>query len=284
MDFGLLATTSGTPKQFKLAGLRTLSLLELRELGMNGMNLSVAKRHILVPIICLVLGAVIGFSVRPTFSRLAHPKPEPEAHDPSVPAPSRFPQRHLAMLETVSTTSDVQSVWLGDSITDGWRDVPHLWVEYFGNSLNLGISWDCVENVHWRAVNGELDGVRPRVVVILIGTNNLSQGDSAEATAAGVRLLIATVRTRQPAAHILLLGVLPRTPDSLMPAVRDLNARLATLADGDSTIFLDIGNQFLSRDNSVDLSLLPDGLHPSPAGYKAIGQAVGSVVKVIAAR
>lgn len=229
-------------------------------------------RTLVTVLVCLVMGAFAGFAVRPSVSRIVHPHPSPTTPDLTIPVEPDNPHRHLAFLRSKPAGS-VSTLWLGDSIAEGWRDSPDLWKKYFPNSLNHGVSWDRVEHTHWRVINGELGSVKPHLIVLLIGTNNLSRGDSAGATFTGIQSLVATLRGRLPESQIVVLGILPRTPYSLMPSVRALNARLAELA-GDKVRFIDIDRLFTLPDDQPDPLLLSDGVHPSPDGYEVLGQAI----------
>ena len=109
-------------------------------------------------------------------------------------------------------------VFLGDSITESWGVAP-AYRDYFGKyaPLNLGIAGDTTQNVMWRIQHGALDGTQPKVVVILLGINNLAGGFSAEATSDGVRAVLTAVQTRLPDARVLLLGILPAGHDRKQP-------------------------------------------------------------------
>jgi lysophospholipase L1-like esterase len=232
---------------------------------------------LLAPALALLIGLAAGFLSRPTVSRLYRSHHTPPAADLTIPREPDNPLRHMAVLRNIAGVHDIPAIWLGDSITEGWRDSPDLWARYCPSALNHGAAWDRVEHTHWRIANGELGHAHPAVVVAMIGTNNISRGDPPDAIAAGVRALLAAIRDRLPDARILLLGVLPRSPATMMPVVRELNRRLAELA-GDRVCFLDVGDRFLV-DGEVDLSLLPDGVHPSPEGYEVLGEAIESRVR-----
>jgi lysophospholipase L1-like esterase len=196
----------------------------------------------------------------------------------TIPVPA-YPTRHQAFLRALQRRAcpDVPAVFLGDSITDLWRDVPDLWDANFPGAVNLGVSWERVQNVLWRVQNGELDPhlIRPRLIVLLVGINNLQAGDSPEAVTAGVRAVLQEIRFRQPSARILLLGIFPSGPkaNSLRSAIAQTNRLLADLTT-EEVSFLDLGAIFLCTDESIDLGLLPDEVHPSPTGYQRWGEAM----------
>jgi lysophospholipase L1-like esterase len=118
--------------------------------------------------------------------------------------------------------------------------------------------------------NGELQGFKAKLIVLLLGTNNIN-GNPADEIAQGERLIIDEFRKQQPQAKVLLLAVFPRgeQPDNpFRAAVAELNTKLQLLADGKQVVYLDIGDQFLSEDLTLSPDIFPDGLHPNEAGYR----------------
>src|SRR5207249_534650 len=141
-----------------------------------------------------------------------------------------------------------QLVSIGDSITQGWEGAGRpVWDEYYEpyHALDLGFGGDRTANVLWRLQHGEVDGLAPKVVVLMVGTNNAGhRHEDPAATAAGVRRLVEELRRRLPDARVLLLAVFPRDerPGADLRKVNDqVNARIAGLDDGRHMFFLDIG-------------------------------------------
>ncbi len=168
----------------------------------------------------------------------------------------------------------VDLVFLGDSITQGWENEGKAaWAANFAkyNAVALGFGGDRTENLLWRLQHGELDGMSPKAVVVMIGTNNT--GDRLEApalTVAGIRKNLDEIRKRQPQAQVLLLALFPRgeKPDDLMRRHNArINALLPQLADGKQVVFLDIGRALTNPDGTLSKDILPDWLHLSPQGY-----------------
>ncbi len=166
-------------------------------------------------------------------------------------------------------------VFIGDSITHNWeKDGKAVWARNYAkyNAVDLGFGGDKTENVLWRLQHGELDGMHPKVAVVMIGTNNT--GDRQEdprTTAAGVRRILDEIRQRQPDARILLLAVFPRDekPDSPLRRLNDrVNAIISGFADGRHIVFLDIDRNLMNADGTLSKDIMPDLLHPNEKGYE----------------
>jgi beta-glucosidase len=172
-------------------------------------------------------------------------------------------------------------VFLGDSITQLWKEVASdVWQEHFGqhSPLLLGIGGDQTQQVLWRIERGELEGLDPAVVVLLIGVNNLIiSRASAEDTARGVRAVNAAVRIRLPKARILHLALFPAgetRSDWLRQKIEQTNALLQDLAGLPNVVFLDLGPRFLSPDGGLPPELMDDFLHPTRQGYEVWAHAL----------
>ncbi len=170
-------------------------------------------------------------------------------------------------------------VFLGDSITQDyersgpppWGDFRAVWQRYYGDrrAINLGFSGDATSHLLWRIGHGELDGIAPKVAVILIGANNLGRAHwPADEDVIGIDAVVNEVRRRLPRTHILLLGVLPSersewTTQTTLAINRALAARYGASAVPGVT-YLDVGRVFL-RNGVVDRSLFVDPLLEPPA-------------------
>lgn len=181
----------------------------------------------------------------------------------------------------------IDLLFLGDSITDFWRSRgKEVWEKNYApmHAANFGISADRTQHVLWRLDHGEVDGISPKVVVLLIGTNNTgvetngSPRNTTEEAIEGVTKVVQTLRTKLPQSKILLLAVFPRGDPKGPPAgstqIKDLNAAIAKLDDGKFIRFLDIGKIFLGPDGKVSAEIMPDLLHPSPKGYELWADAI----------
>ena len=170
----------------------------------------------------------------------------------------------------------------GDSITDFWQAAgTKVWKAHFGaiKMADFAISGDQVQHVLWRLQNGELDGQNPKLIMLMIGTNN--NGEDPKEIAGGIQLLLNEYETRCPAAHILLLGVFPRGGPAKTPLrdwVAKINSLISADDDGKRVTYLDIGAKFLQPDGTLTADIMPDFLHPSPKGYEIWANAVQPVI------
>jgi lysophospholipase L1-like esterase len=234
----------------------------------------------LLPVLALV-------ALLPLFSAPISAAPAPKV-DASAPlekadASGKFQWMHQSFLARAKQPMDV--LFLGDSITEGWVRAPHVWNHYYGmlRPANFGIGGDRTQHVIWRIENGELDGVKPKVVVLMLGTNN-SGDNSADEIIAADKKIVDLIRAKVPSAKVLVLAVFPRgarkdaqgviTPaaladaDKRMAVINAVNAGLAKFDDGKNVRFLDLNHVFLGQDGKIPFAIMPDQLHPNAAGYQ----------------
>jgi lysophospholipase L1-like esterase len=189
---------------------------------------------------------------------------------------ARFIKMHENFLR-IAKSGQGGLLFLGDSITEGWLHREQRWKHAFGkyDPINFGIQGDRTQHLLWRLQNGELNGIQPKVVVVLIGTNN-SDSDSAEDIASGIAKIVETIRNKTPGARILLLGIFPRDagPGPTRKKLAEVNSLIAKLDDGENVYFLDIGDKFLNSDKSLSREVMPDFLHLSPKGYEIWADAI----------
>lgn len=210
----------------------------------------------------------------------------PAAANPAIqPAPrdAAWVKRHEGFVAEAAR-GGVDVLFLGDSITDGWRRPgPNggkaVWDRELAplRAANFGIGGDRTQHVLWRIEQGTLEGLRPRVVVLMIGTNNTgferdgtTPRNTPAETVAGVSAIVTQLRRRLPEARVLLLAVFPRgeRPDHPQRLqVNEINRGLAPLADGRHVTFLDLGPRFLAVDGTLPAAVMPDFLHPREEGY-----------------
>jgi lysophospholipase L1-like esterase len=179
----------------------------------------------------------------------------------------------------------VDLIFDGDSITDFWQSGDRggpLFLKLYSprHAVDFAISGDRTENVLWRLAHGELDTLHPKLIMLMIGTNNLGPSTAPE-IADGVTKIVQASRTLVPDAHILLLGIFPRDPapgDPLRVKVKAINDVISKLDDGTHVTYLDIGDKLLRPDGAMDPAILPDGVHPSPKGYQIWADAVQPII------
>ena len=220
------------------------------------------------------------------------------AQSVDVPIPADQPVRrtdqnsmiaHAQLLEKARTGS-IDIYFEGDSITRRWgaADYPELlanWNQnFFGwNAANFGWGADTIQNILWRLNNGELDGVHPKIIVLLAGTNNVgnttpSGGDKAKVAdiTKGIEAVIRIMQAKAPEATIVLMGIFPRNDSiALLPAINKINDNCSKLADGKSVRYLNINDRLADADGRLfDGIMNADKLHPSVKGYQVWADAL----------
>jgi lysophospholipase L1-like esterase len=205
----------------------------------------------------------------------------------------QFQTKHQANL-AVARQGDAEVLFMGDSITDFWRNTEGPFAgkpvldKHFGQwkIANFGIAGDTTQGVLYRLQNGEGQGFSPRAVMLMIGTNNTARNSAAE-IAEGIGAVVLELQRDFPQAKILLLGVFPRgrPNDPVRGTIAEINRAIAKLHDGERVHYLDIGAQFLAADGSIPADVMSDLLHPGPKGYEIWAQAVKEpLAKLMAGR
>jgi len=205
--------------------------------------------------------------------------PEHSAITPVPRADGWWTARHESMNQRVKQ-GGADLVFIGDSITQGWEgEGKDEWAKRYGprHAVNLGIGGDRTQHVLWRLDHGNLDGIAPKVAVVMIGTNNSNGSDNTAAEIAdGVKKIVAKVQEKSPSTRVLLLAIFPRgdKADNQRNKLAQVNAMIKELDDGARVRFLDIGQKFLAEDGSLPRTVMPDLLHLSPSGYEIWGAAM----------
>ena len=214
----------------------------------------------------------------------ATPAKAPAApQDPCVAADKpgdAFMQKHESFLKR-GKEGPIGLLFLGDSITQGWGKAEEVWSKYYDKyqPANFGIGGDRTQHVLWRIENGELDGISPKVVVLMIGTNNTG-GDTADAIAKADTKIIQAIRAKLPKTKVLVLGIFPRGDKKTgelsagaMPKIKEVNAALAKLDDGKTIRYLDLADKFIVG-GKIPADVMPDQLHPNAKGYQIWAEAM----------
>ena len=222
------------------------------------------------------------------------PEPPKEPSDtkliPTTPLPGYYrdyPQAWMIMHENNlrrAKQGDVELLFFGDSITQGWNRAPETFNKAFGTykTANFGIGGDKTGNILWRLDHGEVDGLSPKLVVLMIGVNNLwSGGNNALEIAGGIKAVVEQLHKKLPSSKILLLGVLPTGEKADAPGrviISAINAELAAIKADEKLRYLDIGSKFLERDGSISKEVMDDYLHPTAKGYEVFAEQIGPVI------
>lgn len=237
---------------------------------------------------------------RKTAGEVAELKCEPVRNEPR-PAATLIPvtqdrdwpiydwaARHAAV-SALTAKSRAELVFVGDSITQMFGGEPHdraqpgqnVWAKYYAkrNAANLGFGYDFVENTLWRIRHGEIDAANAKVIVLLLGTNNIGK-DSPADIVAGIRAIITEFRLRQSRSKILLLGILPRAPkpDAGRAKIGEVNKLLAQLDGQNAITYLDVGPKLIEPDGSITREVMSDFLHPTEKGYALWAEAMEPVL------
>jgi beta-glucosidase len=187
----------------------------------------------------------------------------------------------------------IDAYFLGDSITRRWgaTDYPEFlanWKQnFFGwNAADFGWGGDTTQNILWRLEHGELDGVNPKVIVILAGTNNVGRQAADEAKIAditrGIKAIVDLCRQKAPAASIVLMGIFPRNDSmTVTPSIERINLNIAKIADGRTVQFLDINDRLADKDGVLFDGVTVDKLHPSLKGYQIWADALKPVFRKV---
>lgn len=206
------------------------------------------------------------------------------ASSATVPTPTLNPALHASFVEQAKK-GGIDVLFLGDSITDWWREADpatkhngkQVFDKYFGNMkvANFGIAAEGTQHLLWRLQNGEGTGFSPKVIMLMIGTNNLGR-NSDDQIVLGILAVLNELRKDFPSARIVLLGIFPRGPaaDAVRGRIARINQTISKLNNLNNIFYYDIGPRFLARDGSIPADVMADLLHPTSKGYEIWAQAI----------
>ena len=168
----------------------------------------------------------------------------------------------------------VDIVFIGDSITDGWTAMPtprwdevggEIWPKHYAgrNALNFGLGSDRTEHVLWRLENMDVKEMRPKVAVVMIGTNNTI--DTPEHIAAGVKSVVEKTREVFGGPKVILVSILPNKRAGALMA--EANGLIEKIADGKEVVWFDLASK-MPADGDGWKGIGKDKLHLSPEGYE----------------
>lgn len=198
-----------------------------------------------------------------------------------VPRTDASTNRFQELNQRVKEAGDkAQVIFVGDSITQGWEgNGKEIWAKYYQprDALNLGIGSDSTQHVLWRLEHGNLDGLKPKVAVVLIGVNNVPpESNTPGMILEGVTAVVQKLRSALPETKVLLLGVFPFRQDFNPQRAKALqvNQALRKLDNGDTVRFLDFGHLFIESNGKISQTMMRDYLHLSPDGYRLWAEAM----------
>lgn len=168
----------------------------------------------------------------------------------------------------------VDLIMIGDSITHFWEKAGlRVWEQYYQNrnAVNMGYSGDRTEHVIWRMKNGELDGINPKLAILMIGTNNTGHRfDKAEKTAGDIHEIIEVIKNKLPQTKVLLLAIFPRATknDLLRKRNQKINDLISKLSDETRVFYRDYSEFFLDKNGVISKDVMYDYVHLSEKGYR----------------
>lgn len=210
------------------------------------------------------------------------------SHDAVTPVPRPdvdwWMPRHQFVVDRVRQ-GNVDLLMIGDSITHGWETSgKYVWDKYYTsrNAVNMGFSGDRTQHVLWRLRNGEIEGIKPKLAVLMIGTNN-SNGDdnTARQIADGIKAIVCQLRTKLPETKVLILAIFPRggvVPGPQVAKNDQASQRVFKIADNKMIFYLDINKKFLNKKGVLTREVMPDLLHPNEKGYQIWAEAMEPMI------
>ena len=205
--------------------------------------------------------------------------------DTVVPLNRDVPRHH--QINERAKQGNVDLLFIGDSITQGWEGAgKEVWKARYEprNAMNAGIGGDRTQHVLWRLENGNIDGLKPKAAVLMIGTNNMG-ANSAEDIATGIKAVVKKLRTSLPETKLLVLAVFPRgeKPDEdLRKKNEAINKLIEDVGDGKMIQYLNINEKLMNADGTQNREIMPDLVHLSPRGYEIWGDAIeGKVAEML---
>lgn len=193
----------------------------------------------------------------------------------------RHEQKRLDAKAIADKGGKIDVLFIGDSITQDWEsDGASVWQKYYANknAFAIGFGGDRTENVLWRLQHGAVENMSPKVVVLMIGTNNTGHRyENPIYTAAGIQKILAELQTRLPNSKVLMLAIFPRDeqPNGGLRQINNgVNAIIKNYADNKRVFFADINSVFLTKEGVLSKEIMPDLLHPNEKGYALWAEAL----------
>jgi lysophospholipase L1-like esterase len=203
---------------------------------------------------------------------------------------------HEQLLQKAKT-GRIDIYFEGDSITRRWgtsdaqyKDFLRNWrANFFGwNAADFGWGGDTTQNILWRLTHGELDNVRPKIIVLMAGTNNVGkispQGPEdprIDNIQRSIKAILDLCRLKAPRATIVLMGITPRNDNmAVMQIIDEVNARIAKFADGKRIKYLNINDKLADKSAKLFPGMAnKDGLHLDVKGYQVWADALKPIFR-----
>ena len=203
-----------------------------------------------------------------------------DAQSATVPVAKDKPgwlERHESINQKTKE-GPIDLLYIGDSIVQNFdKQGKDVWDQYYAPryALNMGISGDRTQHVLWRLDHGNIDGLSPKLAIVMIGQNNGGHNSASE-IADGVTAIVQKLRARLPQTKILLTAIFQRrqNPTPERAVLAEANEILSKLADGKMISYLDINSVFIRPDGTIPSELMPDYEHPSPLGHRLWAEAI----------
>lgn len=252
------------------------------------MNKSRFHSHVLIATLIAVGDVVLSLAPRLSLAQVAATEGASTTTSPQNPPVSAWPRTDAnskiahKQLVAKAKAGGIDLYFLGDSIMRRWGCTDPQWSQmlanwkknFFGwNAANFGWGADGIRHMLWRIQNGELDGVNPKVIVILAGTNDVGNRPGNDEKVADIvnsyRALLATCREKAPEAKVIVTAIFPRNDNpAVLPEIRQINDELAKLADGETVFYLNINDKLADSDGMLYEGMTVDKLHLSVKGYQ----------------
>lgn len=217
-----------------------------------------------------------------SISAIAHSAVEP------VPREDEGWQKRQQMLNqrVLDAGKNAKLVFIGDSITEAWeKEGKDVWAKYYGarNAINLGMGGDETQHILWRLDHGNLEGMHPKLVVLLIGTNNVYFGNSVSQTADGVAAVVQKLRDKLPETRVLLVAIFPRgeNPNPSRGEVLQIDQIIRQLVDNEHVFWADFGYCYVDKNGLIPGALMWDYLHLTAKGYEVWAESIEEQVSTI---
>ena len=175
-------------------------------------------------------------------------------------------------------------IFIGDSITTGWLGAGNaVWDKNYAprHALNFGVGGDKTQNVLWRLNNMEVQGLKPKVAVIMIGTNNVA--NTPHEIADGIKAVIANTQSNFPGVKIILVSILPN--ERALEKMAQVNSLIRGYADNSTVYYLNLiplmPQVTTARDGVTDTNWKgfgKDHIHPDASGYQIWADAMEPIL------